>query len=291
MLDELARVVARHCPAQAVETVVPRLRLVRFDDAPAGPTDLLYEPMVCFVALGSKRSTAGGRSWLVGRGAMFLSSVELPVTAVFEQVPYRSVVLRLDVGLLADLLLELDEPAPPTAGSPDPVALTSAAMSPAIVEAVTRWARLLDDPVDIRPLAARMEGEILYRLLGSPVGPALRQLTVADSRLSQIRAAAGLIRARYAEPLTVQEIAAAARMSVATLHRHFKAVTGMSPMRFQKSLRLQQARRLLVTGADTAAGAARAVGYVSATQFNREYRRAYGVPPGRDAAQVRAVRL
>lgn len=89
-------------------------------------------------------------------------------------------------------------------------------MTPAIVEAVTRWARLLDDPADIRPLAARMEGEILYRLLGSPIGPALCQLTVADSRLSQIRAAAGLIRARYAEPLTVQEIAAAARMSVAT---------------------------------------------------------------------------
>ncbi|WFE30283.1 AraC family transcriptional regulator [Solwaraspora sp. WMMD791] len=295
MLDELARVVARHCPAQAVETAVPRLRLVRFDTQ-AGPTDLLYEPMVCFVAQGAKRSTAGGRSWLVGRGAMFLSSVELPVTAVFEQVPYRSAVLRLDVGTLADLLLELGEPPPPTAGSPaagppDPVALTSAAMTPAIVEAVTRWARLLDDPVDIRPLAARMEGEILYRLLGSPVGPALRQLTVADSRLSQVRAAAGLIRARYAEPLTVEEIAAAARMSVATLHRHFKAVTGMSPMRFQKCLRLQQARRLLVTGAGTAAGVARTVGYVSATQFNREYRQAYGMPPGRDAAQVRSVMI
>ncbi|MFY1698182.1 AraC family transcriptional regulator [Solwaraspora sp. WMMA2101] len=286
MIDELARLVARHCPAQAVETAVPRLRLVRFD-VRVGPTDLLYEPMVCFVARGAKRSTAGGRSWLVGRGAMFLSSVELPVTAVFEQVPYRSAVLRLDIGLLADLLLELDGP-PPAAGSPDPVALTSATMPPRVVEAVTRWARLLDDPVDIRPLAARMEGELLYRLLGSPIGPALRQLTVAESRLSQVRAAAGLIRSRYAEPLTVEEVAAAANMSVATLHRHFRAVTGMSPMRFQKSLRLQQARRLMVTGAGTAAAVARAVGYVSATQFNREYRRVYGVPPGRDAARLRA---
>ncbi|MDG4772892.1 AraC family transcriptional regulator [Solwaraspora sp. WMMD792] len=288
MIDELARVVARHCPARAVETAVPRLRLVRFDDEQAGPTDLLYEPMICFVAQGAKRSTAGERSWLVGRGTMFLSSVELPVTAVFEQVPYRSAVLRLDGRMLADLLLELDEPPSPPAGSAEPAALTTAAMTPGIVEAVTRWVRLLDDPADIRPLAARMEGEILYRLLGSPLGPALRQLTVAESRLSQVRAAAGLIRARYAEPLTVEQIAAAAHLSVATLHRHFKAVTGMSPMRFQKALRLQQARRLLVTGADSAAGVARTVGYVSATQFNREYRRAYGVPPGRDAARLRA---
>ncbi|MFV2110193.1 AraC family transcriptional regulator [Micromonospora sp. LOL_015] len=127
--------VTRHCrPVPAVESAVPRLRLVRFDDERAGPTDLLYEPMVCFVARCAKRSTAGERSWLVGRGAMFLSSVELPVTAVFEQVPYRSAVLRLAERMLADLLLEMDEP-PPPAGSAEPAALTTAAMTPGIVGA------------------------------------------------------------------------------------------------------------------------------------------------------------
>jgi transcriptional regulator GlxA family with amidase domain len=160
-------------------------------------------------------------------------------------------------------------------------------MEPALLDAVTRWIRLLDAPADIRPLAPRVEAEILYRLLGSPLGPALRQFTLADSRGARVRAAAGLIRERYTEPLSVDAVAAVANMSVATLHRHFKTATGMSPLEYQKRLRLQQARRLLVAGGSTAVQVAQAVGYVSATQFNREYRRAYGVPPAQDAARLR----
>ncbi|MFD5537291.1 helix-turn-helix domain-containing protein [Streptomyces sp. NPDC127079] len=131
----------------------------------------------------------------------------------------------------------------------------------------------------MRPLAGRIESEILYRLLRGPLGPVLRQWSPADTATTRVREVARWICARYTEPLSIDAIAAAAHMSRASLHRHFKAATGMSPLKYQKNLRLQEARRRLVAGDTTAAQIAQAVGYVSATQFNREYRSAYGLPP------------
>ncbi|MER6961714.1 AraC family transcriptional regulator [Streptomyces sp. NPDC000618] len=142
-----------------------------------------------------------------------------------------------------------------------------APMTPELVDAVTRWVQLLDAPEDIRPLAARIESEILYRLLRGPLGPVLRQWSPSDSATTRVREVARWICARYTEPLSIDAIAAAAHMSPASLHRHFKAATGMSPLKYQKSLRLQEARRRLVADDATAAQIAQAVGYVSATQF------------------------
>ncbi|MGP3949068.1 AraC family transcriptional regulator N-terminal domain-containing protein [Streptomyces sp. 7N604] len=284
MLDQLAAAVARHSDGLWSDSAVPRLTLVALDE-PVAPLDLLYEPMICFIADGAKRTIAGDQSWVTGRGDMFLNSLVLPVTAVFERVPYRSAVLRLRGRALADLLLELDGTDPRT--PPGPGGQITASMTPELVDAVTRWVRLLDAPDDIRPLAARTESEILYRLLGSPLGPHLRHFALADSGAARVRQAAAWISEHYTEPLTIEEIAAVAHMSTATLHRHFKAATGMSPLRFQKHLRLQEARRRLVAGNTTAALVAEAVGYASATQFNREYRRAYGLPPAQDAARLR----
>ncbi|MFH8464934.1 AraC family transcriptional regulator N-terminal domain-containing protein [Streptomyces sp. NPDC017991] len=290
MLDELAAAIARHGSDMWSDTAVPRQRLVTLDEAKA-PLDLLYEPMICFVVQGSKSSVAGDRSWTAGRGQVFLNSLVLPVTATFEEVPYRSAVLRLDGGRLAELLLELelepdgtDHPVP---SGPGPAGQVTAPMTPEITDAVTRWVRLLDTPQDIRALAGRFETEILYRLLGTALGPTLRHYTLADSPAARVRTAARWICARFAEPLAVAEIAATAHMSTASLHRNFKAATGMSPLRFQKHLRLQEARRLLLAGDTTAALVAERVGYVSATQFNREYRRTYGLPPGQDTARLR----
>lgn len=285
MLDQLAATIARHSDGWWSDTAVPRLTLVALDEL-INPCDLLYEPMICFIADGAKRTIAGDRSWLTGRGEMFLNSLILPVIATFERVPYRSVVLRLDGGALADLLLELDGTDPRML--PDPGGQIAAPMTPELIDAVTRWVGLLDTPGDIRPLAGRIEDEILYRLLGSPLGPILRQFALADSGAARVRAAAAWICEHYTEPLSIDMIAAVAHMSTATLHRQFKAATGMSPLRFQKQLRLQEARRQLVAGNTTAALIAEAVGYVSATQFNREYRRAYGLPPAQDAARLRS---
>ncbi|MFJ8939608.1 AraC family transcriptional regulator N-terminal domain-containing protein [Streptomyces sp. NPDC102365] len=301
MLEELAAVITRHGGDMWSDTAVPRQRLVTLDKVEA-PLDLLYEPMLCFIVQGSKSSVAGERSWTTGSGEVFLNSLVLPVTATFEEMPYRCAVLRLDGGRLAELLLELDpeldpEPEPVPDGTKHPAlpalpgpGLTgpvTAPMTPEITDAVTRWVRLLDTPQDIRALAGRFEMEILYRLLGTALGPTLRHYTLTDSPAARIRTAARWICARFAEPLTVEEIAATAHMSTASLHRNFKAATGMSPLRFQKHLRLQEARRLLLADDTTAAQVAEKVGYVSATQFNREYRRTYGLPPGQHTARLR----
>ncbi|MEU8231540.1 AraC family transcriptional regulator [Actinoplanes sp. NPDC048967] len=288
MLDELARAVTGHCPGFWVESAVPRLSLVAADEAPA-VVDMMYTPMLCFVASGAKRATAGDHSALVEAGHMFVSSLELPVTATFERLPYRSVVLTLDEQVLADLLLELGEAA--RLPEPDPGGVVSTPMGPELVDAVTRWVRLLDAPRDIGPLAGRIESEILYRLLGGPLGPVLRQFALADSHVTQVRRVSGWIRENHASPLRIEAVAAMATMSTATLHRHFRRATGMSPLQYQKVVRLQEARRLLVAGDTTAAIVGERVGYTSATQFNREYRRAYGIPPAQDAVRLRAQLL
>ncbi|SFS99504.1 AraC family transcriptional regulator [Saccharopolyspora flava] len=280
MLDDLEAAITRHI---AAEPAVPRLALAVVDE-PVVPFDVLYEPLVCFTANGSKSGVAGERSWTVGRGEMFLNSLVMPVTATFDELPYRAAVLSLDGGMLADLVLELDlsEPARTTPGGQ-----ITAPMTPDITDAVTRWVRLLDTPEHIGPLAHRVETEILYRLLVSPLGPMLRDLTLTDTAAARVRTAARWISAHFTEPLTVEAIAAVAHMSTASLYRHFKTATGMSPLNFQKHLRLQEARRRLLADDTTAAQVAEAVGYVSPTQFNREYRRAYGLPPAQDAARLR----
>jgi len=265
-------------------SAVPRLSLVATDVAlPA--SRLLYDPMVCFIAQGTKRTVAGERSWLVPAGQMLLNTLHLPVTAVFEQIPYRSAVLALDGQVLTDLLLELGDG--PTAHLDDAWQAT-AAMEPELIDAVTRYIRLLDAPADIALLGPRIETEILYRMATSPLGPLLRRWAYADNTAAQIRTAVNWVATHYADTLTVDTIAAAAAMSPATLHRHFKSATGMSPLQYQKQLRLLHARRRLLTGT-TATQTAQDVGYTSATQFNREYRRFHGLPPAQDAARLRAA--
>ncbi|MEV6587471.1 AraC family transcriptional regulator [Streptomyces acidicola] len=284
MLNRLARAIERHCQGMWSETAVPRLSLVALDEL-LEPMEVMYEPMICFIADGAKRTAAGERSWITPCGEMAMITLDVPVTAAFEKVPYRAAVMRLDSQALAAVQMELEEAGPPS--PPAVTAAVTAPMAPELVDAVTRWILLLDTPEDIGPLAGRIEGEILYRLLRSPLGPVLRHWSLAESAVSRIRTAARWICDHYTEPLGIDEIAEVARMSPATLHRHFKAATGMSPLKFQKHLRLQEARRRLFAGDSTAAQVAQAVGYVSATQFNREYRRAYGLPPGQDAARLR----
>lgn len=164
-------------------------------------------------------------------------------------------------------------------------------MAPVTVELLEAWDHLLallDNPADIPFLAAAREREVLYRLLQGAHGPILRQVGREDSQLSRVRRAIAWIRRNFDQPLRTEALAGVAGMSVSSFHRHFKAATAMSPLQYQKTLRLQAARRLLTTNTD-AARAAYAVGYESASQFSREYARLFGAPPGRDAERLRSA--
>jgi transcriptional regulator GlxA family with amidase domain len=170
--------------------------------------------------------------------------------------------------------VEAEPPSPEPAFAVNPV-------TPDLLDAWLRLLRLLDAPKDIAALAPLYEREILYRLVQGPQGSIVRQIARANSRLSQVRRAIAMIRDCFDQPIRSEWLAEEAGMSPAAFHRHFRTATAMSPLQYQKSLRLQEARRLIVAGRDVAA-AAYAVGYESASQFSREYTRLFGLPPSRD---------
>jgi transcriptional regulator GlxA family with amidase domain len=195
--------------------------------------------------------------------------------------PYIAVAMALDLECLTELLAEMpDQPVADTAG------FAVSAVTAPLLDAWARLIGLLDTPHDIPVLAPMLEREILYRLLQGPQGGIIRQAARADSRLGQIRQAIGWLRRHYDRPVRIETLAEVAGMSMASFHRHFRAATAMSPLQFQKSLRLQEARRLLIANAD-ASRAGYAVGYESASQFRREYARMFGAPPARDAERLR----
>jgi AraC-like DNA-binding protein len=249
------------------------------------PMPTLYEPMLCIVLQGAKEVMIGDRLLRYDTASYFVASIEVPASGRVVQAspekPYIAVSLALDCGALAALL-------PETPPRPEDQAegFGIGPMTPELLDPWLRLLRLLDVPQDIKVLAPLLECEILYRLLQGPQGGVLRQVTRSDSRLSQIREAIGWIRTHYDQPLRIETLSSIAGMSAATFHRHFKAATALSPLQYQKNLRLQQARRLLIAQED-AARAAYAVGYESASQFSREYARQFGVSPGRDAERLR----
>jgi AraC-like DNA-binding protein len=172
-----------------------------------------------------------------------------------------------------------------------PPALAVADADADLLDAVIRMVRLLDNPRDRAVLAPMCEREILWRLLTGPLGETLGQIGIADSCTTSISRAVRWITEHYAEPFRVDELARSCGLSTSAFHRKFQGVTALSPIQFQKHIRLHQARLLLISGADDVATAAHRVGYDSTTQFNREYRRHFGAPPGRDAARLRGASL
>lgn len=246
----------------------------------------MFRPRFCLVLQGAKEVTIGERRLRYDPNNYFIASLEVPASGCIieasTQKPYVGLSMALDPSALAALLTDVPErPGAETA---------SFAVSPVTAELLDPWVRLmrlLDTPRDIPILAPMLEREILYRLLQGPQGGALRQIARADSRLGQVRAAIAWIRDHFEQPLRIDALAAIAGMSAASFHRHFKAATAMSPLQYQKSIRLQEARRMLVTKQD-AARVGYAVGYESASQFSREYARLFGAPPARDAERLRA---
>jgi AraC-like DNA-binding protein len=284
-LNDLRVLALRHAKGRRTETAIPGV-IIGAGRETTQPLATLYEPMHCLILQGAKEVMIGDRLIRYDSASYFVASIEVPASGRIVQAspaqPYLGASLALDRGALAALLPDVPGrvEAPTTGFAISPV-------TPALLDPWLRLLRLLDTPQDIPVLAPLLEREILYRLLQGPLGSALRQVALADSRLSRVRQAIAWIRMHYNAPLHMEELAGQARMSAASFYRHFKAATAMSPLQYQKQLRLQQARRLLMASYDVSQ-AGYSVGYESASQFSREYARMFGAPPARDAARLRS---
>jgi AraC-like DNA-binding protein len=286
-LTELRGIVRRHTPGRYQPSVLPRVALYK-DGAAPQPISGVYQPMMALILSGAKEIAIGDRRLRYDPASYFIATVELPASGCVKldqpNEEYLAVSLDLDSDRLASVLSEVDVPSP--------TAEPAFAVNPVTSELLDAWLRLLrllDAPQDIAVLAPLFEREILYRLLQGPQGAIVRQIARADSRLSQVRRAIALIRDQFDRPLRVEALAGEAGMSSASLHRHFRTATAMSPLQYQKSLRLQEGRRLILAGRDVAA-AGFAVGYESASQFSREYTRLFGSPPSRDTKSIKVAR-
>lgn len=271
-------------------TAVPRLSLIRVSQ-PGAPVHLVHEPALCIIAQGSKRVLLADEIYLYDATRYLVASVGLPVTAQVVDAtaaePYLCFRLDLDPGEIAAMLLEPGVAAPAPQRSSRGLYLSEA--SAAMLDAAGRLVRLLDAPEDIPALAPLAVRELLYRLLRSDDGWRLRQIATPDSQAQRIARAIGLLRVNFAQPLRIEDVAREVHMSPSSLHHHFRAVTAMSPLQYQKQLRLQEARRLLLSENIDAATAGYRVGYESPSQFSREYSRMFGDPPARDLRRLREL--
>jgi AraC-like DNA-binding protein len=290
-LSELQSLIARHARPGAPETPLAGVR-VMVSTMPTKTAHGISEPGLGIVVQGAKQTMVGDRTFEYGEGDFVVTSVDLPISSHITRAsagrPYLACRMALNPAAIASLLLEasgVDE----IVSVSVPCGMGVHKASPDLLEAAVRLLRLLDTPRDAPVLRPLVEREILWRLLCGAQGGRVRQIGSADSRLAQVSHAIRHLRQHYAQAVSVDELAGLATMSVSSFHRHFRAVTAMTPMQFQKQIRLQEARtRLLADAADIAA-VGFAVGYDSASQFSREYSRMFGAPPGRDVARLRLV--
>ena len=270
-----------------LETGIPRVAMVQ-GAIPEHELATVYEPMINLILQGSKSMTVGEQTFDYDPATYFVMSVELPAVGVIRSnaagEPYMAVALTLVPSILAELIADL----PPGCAEHRGNALSVAAVTPELLDAWTRMLGLMVRPDDIAALAPAYEREILYRVLQGPHGAMLRAIATPDSAMARLAAAIAWIRRDFNLPMRVEELAGNAAMSVSAFHRHFKAATSLSPVQYQKRIRLMHARTLMVAKGSSVAAAAYDVGYESATQFSREYARLFGMAPRRDTARMLA---
>ena len=263
-------------------TAIPGLSLFRRDQ-PTEPISGMYEPSVCLAVQGSKRVLLGEDTYLYNSSHYLITSVHLPtIVQIMEaspQKPYLGLRLKFD---LREVALMVDSNLPQPRPQQSSRGMATGEVTLQLVNAFIRLIDLLADEKDIPILAPVIQREIVYRLLVGDQGERLRQIATAGSQSQQIARAIGWLKNNYTQAVSMDELAAQANMSTSTLHHHFKALTALSPLQYQKQLRLQEARRLMLSERMDAANAAFQVGYESPSQFNREYSRLFGAPPLRD---------
>ena len=281
-LDELRRLVMR-AGNTWTDTGLPRVAMVRAEAC----ADQVYPPMLHLVLQGSKTLSIGDQVSTYGPSSYFVVPVEVPATGQVHidasGLPYLAISLTLDPAVIATVLADEIKP-----GEGHGELRFTPMQAPAeLLDAWLRMLRLMDRPAEAAVLAPLVEREIVFRILQGPLRDTLVQMARPDGRLAQIRRATEWIRAHYTEPFRVEPLAAMSDMSVAAFYRHFKAITAMTPIQYQKRLRLLRARWLLLFDSLDATSIAFTVGYESASQFSREYARLFGLPPGRDAARFK----
>lgn len=289
--EELTALVARWTPREGVhETGWPALSLFRAD-SPGVPTCAMYEPGLGLALQGAKQIMLGQHTFVHQPSTYLVTSVDVPVSAqvlrATAQEPCLCVTFRLDPMRLRELLPHVPAPRPanPMAG------ISLSPVDGGLLDPLLRLVRLLDHPHDLAALGPLVERELLYRLLTGEQGARLAQIATAGSQSHQVSRAIDWLRQHYDEPLRIGDLAARVNMSESSFHHHFRAVTAMSPLQYQKQLRLHEARRLLLMGQCDVATAAHRVGYESPSQFSREYSRQFGAPPLRDVSRLRLAEV
>lgn len=289
LIEELRLLITRHAGSGQAPPVMSGIRAIAVD----APTELAHhvmEPVFAVVAQGAKRAVLGDQVFEYGAGQYLVVSVDLPIAGhVFQasrDEPYLAVGLTLKPTAITSLLLEM---AASDQAPAEPAGFGVSDAPAELLEPVIRMLRLLDRPRDAAVLGPMLEREILWRLLNGEQGAMVRQIGLADSRLSQISRAIRWIRAHHAQPVRIEELAEMVAMSPSSFHRHFRAVTTMSPLQYQKLIRLQAARTRLLAESEDIAAVGFSVGYDSPSQFSREYSRLFGAPPGRDVARLRTA--
>ncbi|GED21515.1 AraC family transcriptional regulator [Halomonas halmophila] len=294
MNDQLLelRSLAAKAENRRTETGIPRVAMIQ-SKIPEHMLAAVYDPMINLILQGSKTMTIGDRTLRYDPATYFVMSIELPAVGTLHPAvsgePYLALSLALDPTVLATLLTDLRSPARHSENESDDdnnAGFSVAAVTPALMDAWLRMLRLIDNPDEIVALAPVYEREILYRVLQGPHGWMLRNIAAPDTAMTRVSLAIQRIRRDFAEPIRVETLAEKAAMSVSSFHRHFKAVTTLSPLQYQKRVRLLHARMLMVAGANSVTNAAFEVGYESATQFSRDYARVFKLSPARDASRI-----
>ncbi|MCA9258375.1 MAG: AraC family transcriptional regulator [Planctomycetales bacterium] len=286
-LRPLAEAVRRHARIEGTcETLIPQLSLYRASEPSVGEA-VVYAPSLCVVVQGAKEVSVEGETYHYDSAHSLLVSVDLPANSrVVEATPAKPclvAVIQIDSADVGDLLAE--SPAiPPRGAMSRAVGVTPAARE--LLDAINRLVGLLDSPADIPALSPLVLREITYRLLCGPQGLRLRQIAAPGTPAQRIARVIRWLRDHFAEPIRVDQLAQQMGLSQSALHQHFKAMTGLSPLQYQKRVRLQEARRAMLSDGLEAAEAAFLVGYESPSQFGREYRRLFGASPRQDVAAL-----
>jgi AraC-like DNA-binding protein len=272
------------------ETAIPRLSLFRRTE-PTGPISSMYEPSICLISQGAKRVVLGEDSYVYDAHHFLITSMNLPtVVQIIEaspEKPYLGLKLKLDLREVSQLMVDSNLPPPRAQQSGRGMAIGEITLP--LLVAFQRLVDLLAEQKDIPILAPLIQREIIYRLLVGDQGARLRQISSTGSQGHQIAQAVDWLKGNFTRPLRIDDLAKQVNMSTSTLHHHFRALTAMSPLQYQKWLRLNEARRLMLTENQDASTAAFQVGYESPSQFSREYSRLFGAPPLRDITNLRQM--